>query len=214
MRAMDEGIETAAAALSTVKREADQNGSPATIDAGIWFVCFVPGIRRQWWHPLVHKTHKHVFAMRPEQDGGWTLFEPWWHRLVATSLSPEQVRKFLLWAAAGDVVAVREHIPGKGSQIRGWMTCAGLVSYLLGRPYRVWTPHSFYKLLSRELDAWRVDVFALLRLGASELSAAGQTIAARSHHRLAAGRDSGSSAQFVGALRVPVLYGHETWNSE
>ena len=179
---MEEGIETAAEALNAVRRVADQNGSPATIDARIWFVCFVPGIRRQWWHPLVHDTHKHVFAMRPERHGGWTLFEPWWHRLQVTSLNPEQARKFLIWAAAGEVMAVREHSPGRSSQIRGWMTCAGLVSYLLGRPYWVWTPHRFYKLLLRELNVWRVDAFALLNVDATELSAAAQAIAARRDH--------------------------------
>lgn len=171
-------------ALSAVRREADKDGSPATIEAGIWFVCFVPGIKKQWWHPLVHKTHKHVFAMRPEPGGRWTLFEPWWHRLLAVSLTADQARMFLLWAAAGDVVAVREHVPGSGSQIRGWMTCAGLVSYLLGRPYWVWTPHRFYRLLLRELNAWRVDVLALLNLGAAEFSAATEAITARLEHPL------------------------------
>jgi hypothetical protein len=179
MRLMGECIATVAEALRVVRREADKDGSPATIEPGIWFVCFVPGITKQWWHPFVHKTHKHVFAMKPERDGRWTLFEPWWHRLLAASLSPEQARKFLLWAAAGDVVAVREHVPGSGSQVRGWMTCAGQVSYLLGRPYWVWTPHRFYRLLVRELNAWRVDVLALLNLGAAEFSAATQALTAR-----------------------------------
>ena len=132
---MSERINSAAKALHAVKTFADVNGSPATINARTWFVCFVPGIKKRWWHPLVHNTHKHVFAMRPETDGAWTLLEPWWHRLLTASLTTEQARKFLMWAAAGDVVAVREDIPGKGSQVRGWMTCAAQVSYLLGRPY-------------------------------------------------------------------------------
>ncbi|HVZ23837.1 MAG TPA: hypothetical protein VG871_22340 [Vicinamibacterales bacterium] len=180
MRTRDTSIETVADALRVVRRDADPDGSPVTIEAGVWFVCFVPGITRQWWHPLVHKTHKHVFAMRPEPDGRWTLFEPWWHRLLSTSLSVEQARKFLVWAAAGEVVAVREHIPGRGSQIRGWMTCAGLVSYLLGRPYWVWTPHRFYTLLQREMNVWRVDPLALLDLDATQLSAVAMAIAAAS----------------------------------
>ena len=179
MRLMIGNIETVAEALHVARREADKDGSPATIEPGIWFVCFVPGITKQWWHPFVHKTHKHVFAMRPERDGKWTLFEPWWHRLLVASLDPEQARKFLLWAAAGDVVAVREHVPGSASQVRGWMTCAGQVSYLLGRPYCVWTPHRFYRLLTRELNVWRVDVLALLKLGAAEFAAATQAIIAR-----------------------------------
>ncbi len=173
-------IDSAAKALSTVKREMDQHGSPTTVEARVWLVCFVPGITKQWWHPFVHKTHKHVFAMRPEPDGRWTLLEPWWHRLLTASLSLEQARKFLLWAAAGDVVAVREDVPGRGSQVRGWMTCAALVSYLLGRPYWVWTPHRLYRRLSRELSVTRVDVLALLALGSAELSAAVRPIAARS----------------------------------
>lgn len=171
-------IDSAAKALNAIRREVDRNGSPATIEARIWLVCFVPGIKKQWWHPLVHKTHKHVFAMRPEPDGRWTLLEPWWHRLLTASLSAEQAHKFLMWAAAGDVVAVREDIPGKGSQVRGWMTCAALVSYLLGRPYWVWTPHRLFRLLLRELNVWSVDVLALLALGSAGLSAAVQAIAA------------------------------------
>jgi hypothetical protein len=173
-----DNIDSAAKALNAVRRETDENGSPTTIDARVWLVCFVPGIKKQWWHPLVHRTHKHVFAMRPEPDGRWTLFEPWWHRLLTASLSTEQARKFLMWAAAGDMVAVREDIPGKSGQVRGWMTCAGLVSYLLGRSYWVWLPHGLYRLLLRELNARRVNVFALLAVVPAELSAAALAITA------------------------------------
>lgn len=145
-----------------VELEVDQDGAPVTLEAGSWFVCFVPGLVKQWWHPFVHKVHKHVFAMRPAGPGEWTLFEPWWHRLLTATISSEQARKFLIWGSRGDVLLVREAIPGRGSQIRGWMNCAALSSYLLGRRYWVWTPHGLYKLLLREPNVCRVDVSALL----------------------------------------------------
>jgi len=146
----------------TVPLEIDRDGSPVTLEAGSWFLCFVPGLQKQWWHPLVNRRHQHVFAMRPEKDGEWTLFEPWWRRLLTATISSAQARKFLLWGARGDVLLVREAIPGCGSQVRGWMTCAALSSYLLGRKYWVWTPHGLYKLLMREPRVCRVDVSALL----------------------------------------------------
>lgn len=68
----------------------------------------------------------------------------------------------LIWAASGDVLHVPEAVPGHGSQIRGWMTCAALAAYLLGRKYRVWRPHGLYKLLLREPAVCRVDVSTLL----------------------------------------------------
>jgi predicted outer membrane lipoprotein len=63
----------------------DENGSPATVPPGDWLVCFVPGLQKQWCHPFVHGRHKHVFAMRAEPTGMWTLFEPWWRRLLTAS---------------------------------------------------------------------------------------------------------------------------------
>jgi len=156
-----------------VQLQIDKDGSPVTLEPGSWFVCFVPGLQKQWWHPFVSKRHKHVFAMRPAQDCKWTLFEPWWHRLLTATITAEQARKFLKWGARGDVLLVRESIPGEGSQIRGWMTCAALASYLLGRPYVVWTPHGLYKLLLREPNVCRVDVSALLRQNLSGIGVAG-----------------------------------------
>jgi hypothetical protein len=164
--------------LKTVKLELDRDGSPVSLEAGSWFVCFVPGLLKQWWHPFVHKTHKHVFAMRPEPGGEWTLFEPWWHRLLTATITSEQARKFLLWGARGDVLLVREAIPGRGSQVRGWMNCAALASYLLGRPYWVWTPHGLYKLLLREPNVCRVDVSALLSQDIGKLSGDSRVVAA------------------------------------
>ena len=164
----------------------DQYGSPVTLEAANWLVCFVPGLRRQWWHRLVHRRHKHVFAMRPEQNGTWTLFEPWWRRLMTASLTAEQARKFLAWAAAGDVLLVRESIPGSGGQIFGWANCAVLVSFLLGRGYRAWTPHGFYRRLKREQEVRPIDVPMLLALETGDLAMVSQMIdpGDRHDHRL------------------------------
>ncbi len=155
--------------LEAIELKVDPDGALVPLEAGSWFVCFVPGLDKQWWHPFVHKVHKHVFAMRPVGKDEWTLFEPWWHRLLTATITSEQARKFLLWGARGDVLLVREAIPGRGSQVRGWMTCAALTSYLLGRPYWVWTPHGLYKLIQREPNVCRVDVSVLLGLDAAEL---------------------------------------------
>jgi hypothetical protein len=162
--------------------DSDQHGSPVTLEAASWFVCFVPGLNKQWWHGFVHGRHKHVFAMRPEPNGMWTLFEPWWRRLLTASINAEQARKFLTWAAAGDVLLVRELVPGSGSQIRGWANCAVLVSFLLGRGYRTWTPHGFYRRLMRERGVCLIDVSMLLAFDADELAMAARMIAARNRH--------------------------------
>ncbi len=142
--------------------EVDHNGFVVTLEEASWYVCFVPGLQKQWWHPFAHKVHKHVFVMRQTGPDTWTLLEPWWHRLLAATITTEQARRFLLWGARGDVLLVPESIPGRGSQVRGWMNCAALVCYLLGRPYWVWTPHRLYELLLREPNVSRVDVARLL----------------------------------------------------
>jgi hypothetical protein len=164
--------------LEVIKLELDKDGAPLTIEPRAWFVCFVPGLKKQWWHRFVNERHKHVFAMRPAGPGLWTLFERWWHRLLTATITSEQARKFLIWGARGDVLHVREAVPGRGSQVRGWMTCATLASFLLGRKYWVWTPHGLYKLLLRELGVCRVDVSALLRLDEAKLAEASLVLAA------------------------------------
>lgn len=164
--------------LEMVALKVDSDGALVPLEAGSWFVCFVPGLDRQWWHRYVNKRHKHVFAIRPAAPDEWTLFEPWWHRLLTATITSEQARKFLLWGARGDVLLVREAIPGRGSQVRGWMTCAALVSYLLGRPYWVWTPHGLYERLLREPGVCGVDVSVLLRHDAAELAKGSRVIAA------------------------------------
>jgi hypothetical protein len=163
--------------VPTIELNVDPDGGLVTLEAAIWYVCFVPGLDKQWWHPFVNKRHKHVFAMRPAGPDAWTLFEPWWHRLLTATITSAQAKKFLLWGARGDVLMVREYIPGQGSQIRGWMNCAGLASYLLGRPYWVWSPHHLYKLLLREPHTCRVDVSTLLEFDAAMLAAGSPHIA-------------------------------------
>lgn len=138
----------------------------------------MPGLAKQWWYRFVNERHKHVFAMNPGRQGEWTLFEPWWRRLLATTITSEQARKFLRWGARGDVLHVREAIPRRGSQLRGWMNCAALASYLLGRPDWVWTPRGFYKLLLRDPNVCRVNVSGLVSLDAADLSKALETIMA------------------------------------
>lgn len=140
----------------------DSYGSVVSLEPGSWFVCFVPGLERQWWHWFVHQKHQHVFALRPEPGGRWTVFEPWWRRLLTATVNEIQVRKFLAWGSRGDVLLVREAVPGAGHQVRGWMNCAVLSSFLLGRNYWVVTPHGLYQRLVREPNVCRVDVSALL----------------------------------------------------
>lgn len=163
---------------ATISLALDKDGSPVSLEPGSWFVCFVPGLVKQWWHPLAHKRHKHVFALRPAGDDTWTLFEPWWHRLLTATITTEQARKFLIWGARGDVLLVRESVPGRGSQLRGWMNCAALSSYLLGRPYWVWSPHGLYTRLLREPNVCRVDVSALLEREPGDLTAPGSRVIA------------------------------------
>jgi hypothetical protein len=140
----------------------DEHGSPVSIEPADWLVFFVPGLQKQWWHPFAHDRHKHCFVMR-RGSVGYILVEPWWRRMMISTLTAEQARKFLIWGARGDVLLARENVPGAGSQLHGWMTCAAFTSYLLGRSYRVWTPHGLYRRLLREPGVRRVNPFALLR---------------------------------------------------
>lgn len=149
----------------------DANGSLIEIEAGRWFVGFVPPIDRQKWHKWFHHKHKHCFAMRYEGDDCWTLFEPWWTRLMVNTINNAQAKKFLRWCKRGDLLLVRESVPGSSSQIRGWMTCAALCAHLLGRPYMVWTPHQLYRRLVTEPDtvSWSPkDIDGLIATCASE----------------------------------------------
>jgi hypothetical protein len=146
------------------------DGSLIPLEPGSWFVCFVPPIDKEWWHRFFHRTHKHVFALRPEPEGEWTVFEPWWTRLLVATITTEQAARFLSWGARGDVLLVQEEVPGHSSQLRGWMTCAVLVTHMLGRSYFIWTPHQLYRRLIRETNICRVDVSALLKTGLQGLT--------------------------------------------
>ncbi|QSX74193.1 TetR/AcrR family transcriptional regulator C-terminal domain-containing protein [Lysobacter arenosi] len=143
--------------------EVDANGSPVTIEAATWLICFVPGLRRQWWHRFADARHKHVFALREVGDGTWLLVEPWWTRMMVNVLTVDEATKFLRWAGVGDILQVRESIPGCGSQMRGWSNCSVQMAYLLGRSYRTWTPNGLYRRLLREPDTRRVDASTLLK---------------------------------------------------
>jgi hypothetical protein len=138
--------------------EVDVNGSPASVPAAEWFVCFVPGLKRQWWHRFTKAKHQHVFAMRMVDGSRWILVEPWWTRMLVSVLTMDQALKFMRWGATGDIVQVREDIPGCGNQIRGWSNCAVLIAFLLGRSYWTWTPHGLYRRLMTERSARPVDL--------------------------------------------------------
>lgn len=138
--------------------EVDSHGSPVSVPAAEWFVCFVPGLQKQWWHRFAHKRHQHVFAIRMVEDGSWLLVESWWTRMLVTVLTLDEALKFLRWGASGDILQVREAIPGRGNQLRGWSNCAVLMAFMLGRAYRTWTPHGLYCRLLAEQGVRAIDL--------------------------------------------------------
>lgn len=140
----------------------DEYGAPVTFEPARWLVCFVPGLRPQFWHQFVHRIHKHVLMLRPNADGTWTLFEPWWRRLLVRTISVDQALRYLRWAAMGDALLVEEDVPGRGSQIHGWSNCASLASFVLGRSYCVWSPHGLFRRLRTEERTRRIDAADLL----------------------------------------------------
>lgn len=108
-----------------------------------------------------------------------------------------QARKFLVWGSRGDVLLVREAVPGHGSQLRGWMNCAALSSYLLGRRYWVWTPHGLYKRLLKEPNVCHVDVSILLEQDLDHLASPdSRVIAACPHCMPDAPRQPGAAKPF------------------
>ncbi|HEX5476357.1 MAG TPA: TetR/AcrR family transcriptional regulator C-terminal domain-containing protein [Burkholderiales bacterium] len=140
----------------------DQYGSLVTVPPAEWLICFVPGLQKQWWHRFVNAKHKHVFAMRPTDTASWILVEPWWTRLMVTLLPSADAVKFLRWGASGDILRVREAVPGRGNQARGWSNCAVLSSFVLGRASHTWTPHGLYRQLCREKDVKHENVEELI----------------------------------------------------
>ncbi|MBF6025450.1 TetR/AcrR family transcriptional regulator C-terminal domain-containing protein [Lysobacter niastensis] len=143
--------------------ETNANGSPLSIPPATWLICFVPGLRHQWWHRFADTRHKHVFALRPLGDGTWLLVEPWWTRMMVSVLTLDEAVRFLRWGAMGDILRVRESIPGRGSQFRGWANCSVLVSFLLGRSYWTWTPNGLYRKLLAEPDVKALDLACFLK---------------------------------------------------
>ena len=148
--------------LADLKISVDGNGTLVTLPAVDWLVCFVPGLEQEWWHRFAHPTHQHVFAMRPLGGRLWLLVESWKMRLSVTSLDVLDALKFMRWASTGDVLCVKEHLPGRAWHARGWSNCAVLTALLLGRRSWAWTPHGLYRRLASEAGVNRVDVDALL----------------------------------------------------
>jgi hypothetical protein len=138
--------------------EIDSDGSPVSVPAADWFVCFVPGLQRQWWHRFANAKYQHVFAMRMIDDDTWIIVEPWWTRMLVTVLTLDEAVKFLRWGATGNILQVREAVPGNGNQVRGWANCAVLTAFLLGRSYRTWTPYGLYQRLVGDRGARPVDL--------------------------------------------------------
>jgi hypothetical protein len=138
--------------------EIDTDGSPVSVPAADWFVCFVPGLQRQWWHRFANAEYQHVFAMRMVDDDTWIIVEPWWTRMLVTVMTLDEAVKFLRWGATGNILQVREAVPGNGNQVRGWANCAVLTAFLLGRSYRTWTPYGLYQRLVKDRDARPVDL--------------------------------------------------------
>jgi hypothetical protein len=60
------------------------------------------------------------------------------------------------------VLKVREAIPGRGTQLRGWSNCAVLMAFLLGRSYWTWTPHGLYRRLVADTGVEAIDPRRLL----------------------------------------------------
>lgn len=111
---------------------------------------------------FTHPKHKHVFALKMVGNDEWLIFEPWWNRIMVTTLGIDEAVKFLRWGAAGSILKVRERIQGNGSQARGWANCAVQISLMLGRPYLTWTPHGLYRRLSTEEGVKPVDLAKFL----------------------------------------------------
>ncbi len=56
--------------LEVMELEIDHDGSPVTLEAAAWYVCFVPGLKKQWWHSFVHErtcSQRKYFADRVQR---------------------------------------------------------------------------------------------------------------------------------------------------
>lgn len=103
-----------------------------------------------------------MFAIRMLADGSWLLVESWWTRMLVSVLTPDEALKFLRWGASGDILQVREAVPGRGNQLRGWSNCAVMMAFMLGRAYRTWTPHGLYRRLLAEPGVHAIDLIRRL----------------------------------------------------
>lgn len=139
-------------------------GGLVPFPAEAWLLGFVPALNDEWWHRFVHHRHCHVFALRPVEANRWLVLEPWWARTPITVLPCSGARQFLRWAVMVDMLAVREESPGRSSQVRGMMTCAALLTHMLGRPYQILTPHALYRRLLAEPETHVVDPRDLISL--------------------------------------------------
>jgi hypothetical protein len=149
--------------MCPIELKLNPDGSIIDLAPAFWMVCFVPPIEPQWWHRFVHRRHKHCFAIKEEANGLWTIFEPWWSRLLLAGITAPQALKYLTWAARGDVFLVKAEIPGNSSQLRGMLTCGALVAHMLGRAdFLVWTPHQLYKRLAADPNVKRIDMAGML----------------------------------------------------
>jgi hypothetical protein len=146
----------------TTELKLNPDGSIIDLAPAFWLVCVVPPIEPQWWHRFVHRQHKHCFAIKEEANGLWTIFEPWWTRVLLATITPSQAKTYLTWAARGDVFLVKAAVPGNSSQLRGMLTCGALVAHMLGRTDFVWTPHQLYKKLVADPSVKKVDLAAVL----------------------------------------------------
>ena len=173
--------------------EIDADGSPVSFPAADWFICFVPGLQKQWWHRFVSGNYQHVFAMRMVDDSRWILVEPWWTRMLINVLTLDEAVKFLRWGAAGSILQIREAIPGRGNQARGWSNCAVLTSFLLGRRYWTWTPRGLHRRLAAEPGAQRIDFAQWLANHMRE-------VATRTVDRALAGLEGGGGQSLQAAL--------------
>jgi hypothetical protein len=140
----------------------DEHGSLVTADPVDWIVCFVPGpattVVASVGSPRAQARVCH------EARGRWQLAAR--RAVVDTPDDHDPVagrrHQVSTVGATGDMLRVREAIPGKASQMRGWSNCAVLTAFLLGRRSWAWTPNGLYRELLRDKATRRVNADQLL----------------------------------------------------
>ena len=81
---------------------------------------------------------------------------------MVTILPPADAVEISSGGVGRAISCVREAVPGKASQLRGWSNCAVLTAFVLGRTSWTWTPHGLYRELLREKTTRRENVEQLL----------------------------------------------------